>query len=92
MEVNIYIGFGTLKMKCTQDGICGQVAFKNARQWFFQNQGGEQQQFSVEYKKSWFSGWAAAPARYFHPRKVCGGNLTSPSKMSSGALAVQKNA
>jgi hypothetical protein len=23
MEVNIYIGFWTLKMKCTQYGICG---------------------------------------------------------------------
>ena len=31
MEVNIYIGFWTLKVKCTQHGICGEVAFKNAR-------------------------------------------------------------
>ena len=31
MKVNIYIGFWTLKMKCTQYGLYGQVAFKNAR-------------------------------------------------------------
>ena len=31
MEVNIYIGFWTLKMKCTQYGLYGQAAFKNAR-------------------------------------------------------------
>jgi hypothetical protein len=31
MKVNIYIGFWTLEMKCTQYGICGEVAFKNAR-------------------------------------------------------------
>jgi hypothetical protein len=27
MEVNIYIGFWTLKMKCTQYGLYGQAAF-----------------------------------------------------------------
>ena len=31
MKVNIYIGFWTLKMKCTQYGLNGQAAFKNAR-------------------------------------------------------------
>ena len=31
MEVYMYIGFWTLKMKCTQSGSHGQVAFKNAR-------------------------------------------------------------
>jgi hypothetical protein len=31
MEVTIYIGFWTLKMKCTQYGSCGQVACKTAR-------------------------------------------------------------
>ena len=30
MEVNIYIGFGTLKTKCTQYGLYGQASFKNA--------------------------------------------------------------
>ena len=29
MEMNIYIGFWTLKMKCTQYGLYGQAAFKN---------------------------------------------------------------
>ena len=28
MEVHIYIGFETLEVKCTQYGICSQVAFK----------------------------------------------------------------
>ena len=40
MEVKIHIGFGTLKMKCTQYGICGQVAFKNARAMVFSKSGG----------------------------------------------------
>jgi hypothetical protein len=40
MEVNIYIGFGTLKVKCTQYGICVQVAFKNARGRIFSEPGG----------------------------------------------------
>ena len=35
MDVNLYIGFWTLKMKCTQDGLYGQVAFKNARAILF---------------------------------------------------------
>jgi hypothetical protein len=33
--VYIYIGFETLKVKCTQYGICSQAAFKNARAMFF---------------------------------------------------------
>ena len=41
MEVNIYIGFWTLEMKCTQYGICGKVAFKNARAMvFFESRAG----------------------------------------------------
>src|SRR5450631_1750901 len=39
MEVNIYIGFETLKMKCTQYGICGQVTFKNASTIVFSKSG-----------------------------------------------------
>jgi hypothetical protein len=31
MEMNTYIGFWTLKMKCTQYGLYGQMTFKNAR-------------------------------------------------------------
>jgi hypothetical protein len=33
--VHIYIGFETLKVKCTQYGICSQATFKNARTMFF---------------------------------------------------------
>jgi hypothetical protein len=34
-SAHIYIGFETLKVKCTQYGICSQAAFKNARANFF---------------------------------------------------------
>ena len=40
MELNIYIGFWTLEMKCTPYGIYGEVAYKNAWQWFFWKSGG----------------------------------------------------
>ena len=33
--MNIYIGFGTSKVKCTQYGFCGQVTFKNVTAEFF---------------------------------------------------------
>jgi hypothetical protein len=33
--IYIYIGFETLKVKCTQYGICSEAAFKNARTIFF---------------------------------------------------------
>ena len=42
VEVHTYIGFETLEVKCTQYGICSQVAFK---------MGGGGQQFSVGLKK-----------------------------------------
>ena len=35
LEVHIYIGLQTLKVKCTQYGICSQAAFKNVRAMFF---------------------------------------------------------
>jgi hypothetical protein len=31
MEVNTYIGFWTLKAKCTQYGLYGRATFKNAK-------------------------------------------------------------
>ena len=40
LEVHIYIGFHTLKVKCTQYGICSQLTFKNARAKFFLKLGG----------------------------------------------------
>jgi hypothetical protein len=33
-SAHIYIGFETLKVKCTQYGICSQAAFKNTRAIF----------------------------------------------------------
>jgi hypothetical protein len=35
LYIYIYIGFWTLKMKCTQYGLYGQAAFKNARAILF---------------------------------------------------------
>ena len=43
---HIYIGFWTLKVKCTQYGICGELAFKNARAIVFRVGWGGQK-FSV---------------------------------------------
>ena len=37
---HIYWIFWTLKVKCTQYGICGEVAFKNARAMVFSKSGG----------------------------------------------------
>ena len=65
MEVNIYIGFWTFKMKCTQYGICGQVAFKNARASviFFQSQTGQAKVFFWYGPKilDFFMGWLPLP-------------------------------
>jgi hypothetical protein len=54
MEVHIYIGFETLKVKCvcTQYGICSQAAFKNARAMFFSKLGGAGNIFWSGSKKS----------------------------------------
>src|ERR1700738_3562495 len=72
MEVNIYIGFETLKMKCTQYGICGQVAFKNASTLVFSKSGGRAAVFGRAQKKCW-----GLPPDRIPPRKVRGGYLTS---------------
>ena len=45
MEVNIYVGFWTLKVKCTQCVTCGQVAFKNTRAMVFPKPGGTGRSF-----------------------------------------------
>ena len=47
MEVSIYIEFWTLKMKCTQHGLYGQEAFKNAKAILFFKVGWSKQQFSI---------------------------------------------
>ena len=45
MEVNIYMEFWTLEMKCTQYGICEEMAFKNARRVVFSRSGGAGRSF-----------------------------------------------
>ena len=52
MEVHIYIGFETLKVKCTRYGICSQTAFKNARAMFFSKLGRAGSCFRSGSKKS----------------------------------------
>ena len=85
MEVNIYIGFWTFKMKCTQYGICGQVAFKNARASviFFQSQTGQAKVFSGMVQKFSISLWGGYLCPYLPPSKSSyGEGFTSASHMS----------
>jgi len=80
VEVHIYIGFETLKVKCTQYGICSQAAFKNGRAMFFCFRAGRATIFRRVWKKSGrgqkFRG-RAAPARNMESLLVRGGYLTS---------------
>ena len=39
MEVNIYIGFWIMEVKCTEYEVCEEVAFKNARAIVFSKSG-----------------------------------------------------
>jgi hypothetical protein len=50
--VHVYIRFETLKVKCTQYGICSQAAFKNARAKFFLKLGEAGSNFRSGSKKS----------------------------------------
>jgi hypothetical protein len=77
----MYIGFETLKVRCTQYGFCSQAAFKNARaMFFFLFSGGVGNYFRASLKKSHAG---AEISREGCPRpdltslKVCGGTLTS---------------
>ena len=70
MKVNICNGFWTLEMKCTQYGICEEVAFKNARAMAFLQVGWGGQRFSGRSKKSQFLCGAIAPDQIFLPRKA----------------------
>ena len=51
-NAHIHIGFETLKVKCTQYGICSQAAFKNARAIFILFSGGTDICFRAGLKKS----------------------------------------
>ena len=50
--MHIYIAFETLKVKCTQYGICSQAAFNNARAMIFSKFGGADSCFQSGSKKS----------------------------------------
>jgi hypothetical protein len=71
MEVNIYIGFWTLKVKCTQYGICSQAAFKNARA--ISKLPGRTTVLGQVHKIS----REGCPRRIWHPRKFVGGCFMS---------------
>src|ERR1700738_720627 len=73
-EVNIYIGFETLKMKCTQYGICGQVGFKNASTLVFSKSGGRAAVFGRAQKNV----GDCSLTEYSPPRKARGGVLQRP--------------
>ena len=49
--MHIYIGFKTLKVKCTQYGICSQAAFKNGRAMFLSFSGGAGSYFRAGLEK-----------------------------------------
>ena len=56
MKVNIYIGFWTLKVKCTQYGTCRQAAFKKLQgQYFFRSWARRGGVFSRVLQISWES-------------------------------------
>ena len=79
MEVNIYIRFETLKMKCTQYGICGQVAFKNASTLVFLKSGGRAAVFGRVQEKC----GGLPPDRIFPPgEKLIGGSISSAHSMT----------
>ena len=85
MEVHIYIGFETLKVKCTQYGICSQVALNNARaMFFFPKLGGAGNSFRADSKKSRAGAKClrdGCPHTDLTPLEVRGGGgtLTSPA-------------
>jgi hypothetical protein len=68
-EVNIYIGFWTLEMKCTQSGICEELAFKNARAMVFLEVAWFGHKFLGGFKKSWFLCGIVALAQIDLPQK-----------------------
>ena len=49
IEVNMYIGFWTLKMKCTQYGFHEESTFKNAKAVLFLKLGGAGGSFRLEF-------------------------------------------
>ena len=84
MEVSIYFEFWTLKMECTQYGLYGQAALKNASAILIFKVGRSGQQFSVGIWKFWidFVGLpggarSRAPAPIHLPWKFIGGGLVS---------------
>ena len=58
--------FWTLKVKCTRYRICGEVAFKIVRQWFFRSRTWRAKVFG-RVKKIPISLWGRCPYLYLPP-------------------------
>ena len=79
MEVNIYSRFWTLKMKCTQYGICGWVAFQECKDHGFFEIGWGGYQFLVgSWNVDFFLG--AAHAHIYQPQEVGRGRFNAHLK------------
>ena len=76
---HIYIGFGTLKVRCTQYVICGQVAFKNTRVMVFSKSGGRVVIFHRRVPKNldFLNRWLPL-TEYSSPKKVHGRGTQHP--------------
>ena len=77
MEVNIYIGLWTLKMKCTQFGLYRQATFKNVRAILFSEVGQNMQECCGGCPKVPDSGPLVL---IHHPMNVCRGQLVVAPK------------
>ena len=74
MEVNIGIGFWTLKVICTHYGICGEVALKNARAMVFSKSRGVGRSFQSGPKNpDFFMGQLSMPVSTSPNRKALRG-------------------
>ena len=72
-----YVLFWILKVKCTQYGICGEVAFKNARAMIFSKSGEAGKVFRSGPKNlNFFVGQLPLPVST-SPKKLVGGKILS---------------
>ena len=82
-SAHIYVGLWTLKVKCTQYGICGYTTFKNARAMVSFEVGGvgTGQKFSIGSKKISIYFWGLPLLVCTSPEKLVGKGLTSPQNV-----------
>ena len=78
--MHIYIGIQTLKVKCTQYGICGQNDIQECKGTVFFKVGQGGQQFLVMFRKSQKKIEGLPKPVSDSPYKFIGGTLTSAMK------------